>query len=305
MEATWAAANPRLSPAAPVVRAGAEAPLALTTRGFELELAFLTGRLVAARALARDLVKIHPQSARIRFLAGRVAYAGKDYRAAVEAFEQSLRLHRHWRSKLWLGKALTQAGDYARAEPLLLELLADRPSVALDLGWLYERRGDLDQAAEQINRHLKQHPEDEFAQQQRLRVESRRASVETLHEEIETLQALDETPPPAMLPAYIEQLLTSARGAEARRFIKDHSAAWDPQLSVSIGWVCYHNYARDLAYDLFVRALPGQLTNYKLLNSLEAAARHCQREADLIERYGELAAQQPGLYGRIKRLSPS
>ena len=281
-----------------------EAPLSAETRGFELELAFVAGRLAEAQTLAGELVKSHPESARIRYLAGRVAYAHKDYGTAIACFDQSNRLHPHWRSTRWLGKALTQAGDYERAEPLLLELLPAHPPVAVDLAWLHERRGDLDQAAEQLDRYLATHPDDTFAREQRLRVQSQRTSVEELAEEIEALEAVDEVPPPAMLPSYVEGLLKSARGEQARRFIQQHAPDWTSAVATAVGWACYRHHAQDLAYDLFVRALPDQLTNFKLLNTLEAAARQCRREADLVSRYRELAERDPRLYGRIKRLEP-
>lgn len=281
------------------------APLSVETRGFELELCLARSDRDEAKTLAGELVRQHPESARIRYLAGRVAYAERDYAGAARRFAESGKLFEHWRSKLWQAKALTQAGDFDQAEPMLLELSAAGKDVASELAWLFERRGDYAQALRSIDDHLGRHPDDQFALAQRLRLVSQTAGLETLEEEIETMEALDETIPPAMLPSYVEQLLTSARGDDARAFIAGHIESWDGTLAISIGWVCHRHFAADLALDLFLKALPDNTGQYKMLNAMEADARACRREAELIEAYARLLEREPRFHGRIRRLKKS
>ena len=57
-----------------------EDPLSPETRGFELEISLNSGRLAEANTLARQLSRLFPQSGRIVFLAGKVAYRLKDYK---------------------------------------------------------------------------------------------------------------------------------------------------------------------------------------------------------------------------------
>src|SRR5207249_7887387 len=93
-----------------------EDPLSQETRGFELELCLNSNRLAEANALARQLCRLFPQSARILFLAGKVAYRLKDYKEAESHFRESHRVYPHWRNQYWLGKTLTQSGHLAEAE---------------------------------------------------------------------------------------------------------------------------------------------------------------------------------------------
>ena len=126
-----------------LIRLKQEDPLGQETRGFELELCLNSNRLAEASALARQLCRLFPESARIFFLAGKVAYRLKDYKEAQSCFRESHRLFPNWRTQWWLGKTLTQAGQFEEAESLLLSVRERNDSVLLDLAWLYERRNDL------------------------------------------------------------------------------------------------------------------------------------------------------------------
>ena len=66
-----------------LVRLKEEDPLALETRGLELELLLRRGRLAESTALASQLLQLFPGSARVQLLAGELAGAKKDYAAAA------------------------------------------------------------------------------------------------------------------------------------------------------------------------------------------------------------------------------
>ena len=97
-----------------------EDPLSQETRGFELEFYLNSNRIAEANALRRQLCRLFPQSGRIFFLAGKVAYRLKDYKEAEFHFRESYRIHPNWRTEYWLGKTLTQSGGFEEAESLLL-----------------------------------------------------------------------------------------------------------------------------------------------------------------------------------------
>jgi len=209
-----------------------EDPLSLETRGLELEYLLLTEHREEARLLAEQLLTLHPGSARIHYLAGRMEYQGRRYPQALARFSESNRLFPHWRTRLWSGKSLTQLGRYGEAEGLLLELHATHPKVGRDLAWLYERMGEEERALHYLERYLESWPDDPLALQQQ----------------------------PGRQHAY------------------------------------------DLALQLFLAGLPGQLENFKYLQSLESTARKCNRTAELIPIYERYAPEEKRLYGRIRRL---
>ena len=87
-----------------------EDPLSVETRGRELELTLKRGAVEEAATLARQLLTLFPDSGRIHFLAGKIAYRQKRYPVAISHFRESERIYPHWHSRMWLGKALTQTG---------------------------------------------------------------------------------------------------------------------------------------------------------------------------------------------------
>src|SRR5512139_2968893 len=72
-----------------------EDPLSAASRGLELEYYLNSSRLAEADALAQQLSRLFPDSARIIFLAGRVDYRQKRYESAEAHFRESLRLYPH------------------------------------------------------------------------------------------------------------------------------------------------------------------------------------------------------------------
>jgi hypothetical protein len=123
-------------------------------------------------------------------------------------------------------------------------------------------------------------------------------------DEVESLLAFGEPVPPVLVASYLEALLRAARGEDARRFVRerlDPAQVPSPQL-VSAAWVCYRLHALDVALELFLAALPHELGNAKLQNTLEKAARECRRVGEVIAAYERHAERQPSLYGRVKRL---
>ncbi len=279
-----------------------EDPLSLECRGLELEYLLAAHRQQEAQLLAEQLLRLHPDSARVHYLAGRVEYQARCYQQALARFNESNRLFPHWRAQLWCGKSLTQLGRYAEAEAHLLELQEDHPHTGRDLAWLYERMGREEQALRHLECYLQRYPDDSLACAQQQRLRSRILPPEELLEEVETLAELEEEIPPQMLATYLQRLLERGEGAAARRFVDERLAALEAKEAASLAWICYRLQAYDLALRLFLAGLPVRLGDYKYLQSLESAAMRCERIAELISIYEQHAPAEKKLYGRIRRL---
>ncbi len=279
-----------------------EDPLSLGTRGLELEYFVVAGQWSDAQILAEQLLRLFPQSARIQYLAGRIYYRIKNYRLALQYFEESNSLHWHWRALRWSGKTQTQLGQFEAAERILLGLVTEHVSINIDLAWLYERRNQVVRALEHIEVYLKKYPEDAFANVQRLRLVACTQEPDALSEDVDTLLELDEEVPAEMLPAYIQNLLESGQGHLVRKFVAEHSEQIDEQAAVTLAWICHRLQAYDLAVSLFTKGLPSRLSDVKYLSALESAARHCNRVDELIEQYEVLAPDEKRLYGRVRSL---
>lgn len=277
-------------------------PLSVATRGLELEVLMARRRWPEAAALAEQLLRLFPASARIQYLAGRIAYQRKDYTAALVHFAEAYRIHPHWSVRRWLGKTQTQRGDYVEAEGLLVGLLAEHPAVGLDLAWLHERRGAPERALRCLQEYLAWRPEDRFAQAQRLRLRASSAAPEELVREVEALEELGEDIAPEVLPAYVQRLLETGRSAEARQFVVEREGQWPPEVAGRVAWVCHRLQAYDLALALFVAGLPAHPNDFKYLSALEAAARRCARVDQVAAAYQALAPEHRHLYGRLKAL---
>lgn len=283
-------------------RLRADAPLDLATRGLELELLWRGGRLRDAAALATQLVAQFPLSPRVRYLAGRVAYQEARYEDAAAQLREAEALRSSAPSRRWLAKALTNAGHLDEAEPILVSLDAQGYSVALDLAWLQERRGDVPRARALIDKHLKAHPDDEYAQRAARRLAANRLDPTDVLEEVETLEELGEELPPELFEPYLRALLTKGQVTAAREFIAAREGSLRPRQALSLGWACRKLGAHDLAVRLFLAGLSSSPSNVKLLNSLEHSARLVNRLADLLPVYEALAPRAPNLYGRAKKL---
>ncbi len=279
-----------------------EAPLALATRGWELEYLLRAGHLDEAQALANQLLELFPDSGRILYLAGRLAYRKKEYALAEQRLRESQRIYPHWRSRRWLGKTLTQLGRVDEAEPILVEVCADHPSYNMDLAWLYERKKDYDRALCVIEQHLETHPNNSYAQGHLLRLRARGLEAEELIDEVETLRDLGEEVPADLMPEYVETLLRTGQGSQARAVVREGIGGYDMRLAASLAWVCHKLQAYDLALDLFLKAYPVNRTNHKFQSALETAAQRCGRIGDVITLYEVHAPEDKRLFGRIKNL---
>ncbi len=302
-QATAALNAGRLDAAADILdRLEQEDPLAVETRGLRLELLVKSGRENEARTLASQLLELFPDSARIQLLAGRLAYAARDYTKALTHFQESDRLHPHWRSQHQRGRTLTQLGRYAEAEATLLALLPEHEFCRRDLAWLYERMGEVPRALETCTVFLRGYPHDQLARSQLLRLRARSATPEELTEEVESMVELDERVSPDLIPEYCEKLLQTGQAEKARAFLRTHRQELDPHIKMSIAWIAYRLVAYDIAIELFVELYPSNRSDHKLMTALETAADRIGRLEHVIELYGAHTAEDPRLYGRIKRL---
>jgi tetratricopeptide (TPR) repeat protein len=280
----------------------AEDPFAVETRGLELELLILSGRLAEAEGLARQLLVLFPSSARVWKLGGELAYRRKDYRVAEERLRESDRIHPHWETRRLLGRTLTQAGRFGDAEAVLVALAAEREVCGKDLAWVYERKGEEDRALACVEAYLERFPRDRVALDQRLRLRARRLSPEELQGEAGALEAIGEKVPTEVAAELVGTLLRSGRPREARETVDRLLPDLDPRAASRIGWVCRALEAHDLAFDLFRRAFPRERDNHKFLATFELVAKRCGRLHELLALYRAHARESPNLYGRAKRL---
>lgn len=300
--AAQALADGRLAEAEDLVqRLEDEDPMSVTTRGLRLELLLRLGRLDEAEPLARQLLDLFPGSARVHWLAARLYGERRDWAAAERHARESDALHTHWRSRHLLGQALVQLGRFDEGEAVLRSLLPERVVVHRDLAWLFERRGQHARAVRELEHLLAAYPQDERAQAQKLRLEARLLAPGELVEEVEGMLELGEDVAPELVPEYVRTLLETGASARARAFVAAHAAAWPPLVASRCAWQAYRLQAWDLACELFVRALPVR-RDAKTLTALEAAARRSARVEMLIAAYEALAARDPKLYGRVRRL---
>jgi tetratricopeptide (TPR) repeat protein len=279
-----------------------EDPLSQETRGFELELSLDSNRLVEANRLACQLCRLFPQSGRIAFLAGKVAYRLKNYKQAELHFRESNRIYPHWRNQYWLGKTLTQSGHLEEAESLLLEARERTANALLELAWLHERRNELQAALKAYDEFLTIHPDHSFAAEQRLRVRANLLEPESLIDEVGTLAELGEDVPLTLFPEYVQKLFDTGRTLEAREQIIARMGTLDAKTGSRMAWVCYRAKAYDLACTLFLAHLRHNLSYYKYLNALESAAVRSGRMDQLLAAYRSFTAEAPSLHGRLRRL---
>ncbi|MDI7268852.1 MAG: tetratricopeptide repeat protein [Myxococcota bacterium] len=300
-----AAALRRGSPAEAEVllqRLAEEDPVSPQTRGLELEWLVRGERTAEAIALADALAAEFPASPRILLWAGRAAYRARDYGKAAARLAESLRLAPHWTTERWLGKTLTQIGRLDEAEAMLGRLAPQHPECLLDLSWLHERRGEPEQALRCAQEYLASHPGDPHAENRCRRLRAAVAGPGDVIAEVEDLRSLGEPIPEDLLPRYVEALLATGRGAEARERVRDAARGLAPRTATAVGWVAYKLRAWDVAFDLFVAALERNLGDHKFLAAIERAARLCARVEELARAYEAHAARLPALWGRIRRL---
>ena len=279
-----------------------EDPLHPATRGLELEFYLASNRLSEANTLARQLCNLFPNSGRIFYLGGKAAYRVKDYPEAESRFRESQRLYPHWQTQQWLGKTLTQIGRFDEAEALLIKVQPQNPWALLDLGWLHERRGDLDAALKAYETFLASHPGDPMAKEQRIRIRAKMLEPEALIEEVGALEELGEPVPAALLPEYVQRLFETGQGPRARQEILSCMEKMEARVANRVAWICYRAQAYDLACSLFLRNLGSNLGNFKYLRALESAAVKGGRVAPVLDAYRGFLDQAPQLHGHIRTL---
>ncbi len=284
-------------------RIAKEDPLSVETRGCELELYLEADRIAEARALADQLCRTFPDSARIQFLAGKVAYRQKHYDEAEARFRESRRLYPSTQNSYWLGKTLTQSGRFDEAEPLLLAVRDEYPWALLDIAWLHERRNELEAALRCYDEFLLRYPDNSYAVQQQVRIKAKMLEPEALIEEVETLTGFGEHVPEALFPDYVEKLFATGQTERARDEIRARLDSMQAREGVHVAWVCYRCQAFDLACTLFLRNLQANVSNFKYLAALEAAGRKCNRLPQVIDAYRPLCSEARHLYGRCKMLA--
>ncbi len=280
-----------------------EDPLSVQTRGSELELLLRTNRLDDASVLAEQLVQTFPESARVLFLAGRVAYKNKQYERAEQLLQESYRVSPRWRNRHWYGKTLTQLGRFEQAEPILTEVAAEHSHAETDLAWLYERMGDSGRAIIALERYRQEYPNDRFAAEQLDRLRAKSLDAKQLAQEMATLRELGEELPPALIPEYIESLLCTGQGKLARQVVAEVEPGLDNRTATRLAWICRKMQAFDLSFRLFVRTLPYNLASIKFLIALERDATRAGRVNELLDLYRSHTTEHPRLWGRIRRLA--
>jgi tetratricopeptide (TPR) repeat protein len=280
-----------------------EDPLSLESRGFELELYLNSNRLAEADALAPQLCRLFPESARIMFLSGKLAYRRKHYEEAENLFRESVRMFPHWSAEYWLGKTLTQLGKFKEAESLLSSVLEHNRRAMLDLAWLHERRNDLPAAIQAYESFLAEYPGHKFAAEQQIRLRARMLEPEELIAEMGALTDLDEEIPPSLLPELVQKLFETGQSPRAREEILARLDSMEAKTAVPIAWICYRARAYDLACTLFLAHLESNKSNYKYLAALESAADKCRRLPEVVEIYRRLLPGTRQFYGRLKSLT--
>jgi len=280
-----------------------EDSLSAATRGFELEYLIDANRLAEAEALAGQLCRLFPDSARVLFLAGKVEYRQKRYETAEAHFRESLRLYPHWRTRQWLGKALTQEGKFLEAESLLTLVLEHSRHALLDMAWLHERRGDLDAALKAYDDFLAENAGNPYAAEQRIRVRARKMEPEELITEMGALSELKEEIPPSLFPEYVGKLFETGQTPKAREQILARVDRMDARTAVQVAWICYRTQAYDLACTLFLAHLGVNRANYKYLNALQSAADKCNRVPEVAAEYERLLPESPQFHGRLRSLT--
>lgn len=277
-------------------------PLGLETRGLELEFLLAADRRQEAGALANQLVSLFPASSRIHYLAGKLAYRKKDYARALPAFEESFRLHPHWRTERFIGKTYTQTGDFERAESLLHRLIAEHSVCLLDLAWLYERKQHYAKAQTAIEQYLAQSPDDTYARQRLQRLQAHVLPPDQVLEDVETLCEFDEHIPIGLLTEYIRTRLGRGEGGAVRQWLAVRMDNMEHKDALQLGWVCYQFKAYDLAFELFIKDFAGQYDNFKYRTALELSAERSGKLENLVTVYESYVEEDKRFYGRLLKL---
>jgi hypothetical protein len=100
----------------------------------------------------------------------------------------------------------------------------------------------------------------------------------------------------------VQRLFETGQTVKARGEVARRLGELDAKTGSSVAWVCYRAKAYDLACTLFLAHLRPNLSYFKYLNALEAAAARCGRIEDVAEAYRSYAPEMPRLHGRLRSL---
>lgn len=277
----------------------------LETRVLELEYHVRARHAAEARALVEELRSSNAASPRVQYWSGRYFYSERRYHDALDCFEESERLGRHWTATRYRGKTLTQLGRLEEAESLLLPLVEVHPEALFDVAWLHERKGNLGRALETAERLLAREPESPLARDLVTRLRLKQLDPQALEEELASRAAVGEELPPAMVAQQIAGLLARGQGKEARELLGTHRPRLTGRPALSLAWDCYKLHAFDLAFELFKQSLEAHGSDAKLLSALEYSGKRCDRIGEVFSAYKQHAGSYPQLYGRMRRLARS
>lgn len=129
---------------------------------------------------------------------------------------------------------MTQLGRLDEAEPVLSDVVEEYPFTAPSLAWLYERRGDLEEAIRILEEHCSARPEDRFAAGQLERLRARSLDLQRLQEELETLLDLGEEIPLELLAGHVEGLLKTGQGPRVRELVASVRSTLDRRTALRI-----------------------------------------------------------------------
>jgi DNA-binding SARP family transcriptional activator len=171
-----------------------------------------------------------------------------------------------------------------------------------ELGWLYERRGEISRAIKACQSLLEEAPEDEYLRQQVIRLKARAAEPQEIFQEVENLQDYGEEVPEPLFHEYLHKLFETGNTLRARAEVQRKMKQVSLKAQMQIAWTCYKALAFDLASELFLLVLPLHPHDFKMLAALESAAVRSLRVDQVIAAYRKLAEEDPHFFGRIKAL---
>ncbi|MCB1053680.1 MAG: tetratricopeptide repeat protein [Acidobacteria bacterium] len=270
--------------------------------GFEIEIQMARGDLKQAMDLAKKATHLHAESPHLLLICGKAAYRNRDYKQAQTWLESSFALYPNWQNQYWLGRTLTQLGQFDLALDYLTSVLVKAPFAAIDLAWLYQRMKKPEKALAVLESFLNQQPDDERALKMKLALESQLASPEELEQEVEALAAWGEKVPVEWLISRMENLVSARDRKAVLELLDQHQEALSKE-ATQLGWIFYHGDLLDLALDQFLKQDHPRLTYHPLLGAMERCARACDRVDQLVAWYKLFLKTFPNIHGRIKNLT--
>jgi len=272
------------------------------THGLEYEYLIKSHHFVEAQAVSKQLLDWYADSSRFQFLTGLLYYIQKQYKKALPYFEESQNIYSSSYTQRYIGKTLTQLGQFETAEAILQTALPHTDLILADLAWLYELQQQYQRAIEFISNYLQHKPNDQRAIEQLQRLKTKQLSSDEIQQEIESLAEMDEEIPPHLMVEHYQGLIKQGEIQQAREWVQQHIEQWDSATMYQIAWDSYHFHLYDIAYQLFLKDFEVHQFQVKFLNSLEFACKKINKQQELAEFYEAWADKNKVLYGRRKKL---